>query len=54
MITATSTVKSVSQCIVNARPKCVWHNQCATEVGVVPPVSDSSRSETPRARLKSV
>ena len=49
MITATSTVKSVSQGTANARPKWVWHPQCATEVDLVPPVRDSSRSDTPSA-----
>ena len=36
MITATSTVKSVSQGTANARPKWVWHPQCATEVSLAP------------------
>ena len=55
MITATSTVKSVSQGTANARPKWVWHPctqlnsawhpQCATEVGLTPPVRDSSLSD---------
>ena len=52
MITATSTVKSVGHSTANARPKWVWHPQCATEVGLVPPVRDSSRSDTPSALPK--
>ena len=44
MITATSSVKSVSQ----------GTGVCATEVGLAPPVRDWSRSGTPSARLKSV
>ena len=45
MITATSTVKSVSQGTTSARPKWVWHPQCATVVCLVPPVRDSSLSD---------
>ena len=35
MITDSSTVKSVNQGTVNARPKWVWHPQCATEVALI-------------------
>ena len=55
MITATSTVKSVSQVTANARPKCTWHSQYATEVGLapqctaqvglIPPVRNSNLSD---------
>ena len=45
MITAISTVKSVSQGTANARPKSVWHPQCATKDGLVPQVHDSNLSD---------
>ena len=38
MITATSTVESVSQGTANAQPKWVWHLVCATQDGVEPSV----------------
>ena len=52
MVTATSTDTIDSQGTVNAKPKWVWHtqcaievglaHQCATQVGLAPPVHDSS------------
>ena len=57
MITATSTVKTVSQGTAIAQPKWIWHTQCATEVGLAlqcatqvnlaPSVRDWSRLGTP-------
>ena len=44
MITATSTVKSVSQGTVIARPKWVWHPQCATEVGLASQCASARRN----------
>ena len=52
MITATSTVKSVSQGTANTRPKPVWHPQCATQIGLSAQVRDWNRSATPSARPK--
>ena len=45
MITATSTVKSVGQGTANARPKWVWHPNCATQVGLTPQVRYPSLSD---------
>ena len=52
MITANSTVKSISQ--GTARPKWVWHPQCATQADLASTLNDSSRSGIPSARPKSV
>ena len=54
LITAISTVKSVSLGIPGAQPKWVWHPPCATQVGLAPLVRNSSRPGTPGAQFKSV
>ena len=52
MITATSTIKSISQVASRSLPRSGTPSPCANQVGLASPVSDSSQSGAPNVRLK--